>query len=99
MCRPRASWRITAARTASTSSTTAKIGTGEGAQAYGHGLYFAGNEGVAQYLRWRSQSTRKGSSLMRSHAAIMQQTRGDGSIQYRRRYGKYNDPQAHRRAE
>ena len=25
-----------------------KIGTGEGAQAYGHGLYFAGNEGVAR---------------------------------------------------
>jgi hypothetical protein len=25
-----------------------RIGTGEGAQAYGHGLYFAGNEGVAQ---------------------------------------------------
>jgi hypothetical protein len=25
-----------------------KIGTGEGAQAYGHGLYFAENEGVAQ---------------------------------------------------
>ena len=25
-----------------------KIGTGEGAQAYGHGLYFAGNEAVAQ---------------------------------------------------
>ncbi len=28
-----------------------KIGTGEGAQAYGHGLYFAGNEGVAQQYR------------------------------------------------
>ncbi|HEY2417998.1 MAG TPA: hypothetical protein VGH84_08760, partial [Steroidobacteraceae bacterium] len=28
-----------------------KIGTGEGAQAYGHGLYFAGNEGVAQSYR------------------------------------------------
>ena len=25
-----------------------KIGTGEGAQAYGHGLYFAENEGVAK---------------------------------------------------
>lgn len=29
----------------------AKIGTGEGAQAYGHGLYFAGNEGVAKGYR------------------------------------------------
>lgn len=28
-----------------------KIGTGEGAQAYGHGLYFAGNEAVAQSYR------------------------------------------------
>jgi len=28
-----------------------KIGTGEGAQAYGHGLYFAENEGVAQDYR------------------------------------------------
>ena len=28
-----------------------KIGTGEGAQAYGHGLYFAGNEGVARAYR------------------------------------------------
>ena len=28
-----------------------KIGTGEGAQAYGHGLYFAGNENVARGYR------------------------------------------------
>jgi len=28
-----------------------KIGTGEGAQAYGHGLYFAGNEDVAKQYR------------------------------------------------
>ena len=28
-----------------------KIGTGEGAQAYGHGLYFAENEGVARWYR------------------------------------------------
>ena len=28
-----------------------KIGTGEGAQAYGHGLYFAGQEGVAKSYR------------------------------------------------
>lgn len=30
---------------------TGKIGTGEGAQAYGHGLYFAENEGVATSYR------------------------------------------------
>lgn len=28
-----------------------KIGTGEGAQAYGHGLYFAGDEAVAKHYR------------------------------------------------
>jgi hypothetical protein len=28
-----------------------KIGTGEGAQAYGHGLYFAGSEDVARWYR------------------------------------------------
>ncbi len=31
--------------------TTAKIGTGEGAQAYGHGLYFAGDKEVADWYR------------------------------------------------
>jgi hypothetical protein len=30
-----------------------KIGTGEGAQAYGHGLYFAESEGVAKWYRER----------------------------------------------
>jgi hypothetical protein len=30
---------------------TSKIGTGEGAQAYGHGLYFAGKRDVANYYR------------------------------------------------
>lgn len=37
-----------------------KIGTGEGAQAYGHGLYFAENEGVARgyrdALRWQGSN-------------------------------------------
>lgn len=33
-----------------------KIGTGEGAQAYGHGLYFAENEGVARGYRDRLAS-------------------------------------------
>ncbi len=30
---------------------SSKIGTGEGAQSFGHGLYFAGNEGVARSYR------------------------------------------------
>jgi hypothetical protein len=31
--------------------STEAIGTGEGAQVYGHGLYFAGNKAVAEYYR------------------------------------------------
>jgi hypothetical protein len=31
--------------------TTSAIGTGEGAQAYGYGLYFAGNKEVAEYYK------------------------------------------------
>lgn len=34
-----------------------KIGTGEGAQAYGHGLYFAGDENVAKYYRAKETGT------------------------------------------
>jgi hypothetical protein len=35
-----------------------KIGTGEGAQAYGHGLYFAESEGVAKMYRDQLSATR-----------------------------------------
>jgi len=35
-----------------------KIGTGEGAQAYGHGFYFSENEGVSQYYRDTLSSVR-----------------------------------------
>lgn len=38
-----------------------KIGTGEGAQAYGHGLYFAENEGVAQGYK-RNVTTQQNST-------------------------------------
>lgn len=37
-----------------------KIGTGEGAQAYGHGLYFAESEGVARSYRDALSSGRRG---------------------------------------
>lgn len=40
-----------------------KIGTGEGAQAYGHGLYFAENEGVAR--NYRDQLTSNVAATMR----------------------------------
>jgi len=36
---------------------TSKIGTGEGAQAYGHGLYFAEHEPIAQSYRDKFQKT------------------------------------------
>ncbi len=37
---------------------TSKIGTGEGAQAYGHGLYFAGKREVAEYYKDSVPNTR-----------------------------------------
>jgi hypothetical protein len=40
-----------------------RIGTGEGAQAFGHGMYFAGNEGTAKYYR----------DLLGSHDPIIDQ--------------------------
>jgi hypothetical protein len=46
-----------------------KIGTGEGAQAYGHGLYFAGNEEVARSYR----------NLL-SRDAQFQYTKPDGAV-------------------
>ncbi|MGL4556087.1 MAG: hypothetical protein ACRCV5_01190, partial [Afipia sp.] len=39
-----------------------KIGTGEGAQAYGHGLYFAESEGVAKSYRDKLQDVKYGGS-------------------------------------
>lgn len=39
-----------------------KVGTGEGAQAYGHGLYFAGREGVARQYRDISPAVPSGPS-------------------------------------
>jgi len=39
-----------------------KIGTGEGAQAYGHGLYFADNEAVARQYRDQLTSMRVGAA-------------------------------------
>ena len=48
-----------------------KIGTGEGAQAYGHGLYFAENEGVARSYREglsRMAPAIDGKAVLESHA-------------------------------
>src|SRR5215831_15817231 len=52
--------------------STGHIGTGEGAQVYGHGLYFAGNEATAQTYRDKLTSTDTGfnefDTLMRRFA-------------------------------
>ena len=45
-----------------------KIGTGEGAQAYGYGMYFAGNRKVAEFYRDRFQATNDNVNL--SHALM-----------------------------
>lgn len=75
-----------------------KIGTGEGAQAYGHGLYFAENEGVANsYRRKLSQGYSDGIGMAREalmltggdfEKAIAHVLRGKDS--YGKRWG--NDP-------
>jgi hypothetical protein len=55
-----------------------KIGTGEGAQAYGHGLYFADNEGVARGYRDKltgdMAATAPGSQMAKE---LLQQAGGD----------------------
>jgi hypothetical protein len=48
-----------------------RIGTGEGAQAYGHGLYFAGNEGLARGYRERL-STYPGGSWFKNALSYAQ---------------------------
>ena len=47
-----------------------KIGTGEGAQAYGHGLYFAENEGVARGYRERLAQHRNSANPSRRDRAL-----------------------------
>lgn len=58
-----------------------KIGTGEGEQAYGHGLYFAGVEDVAKgyrdATRWQGVDT----SSPAARAALFAHRAGDGSVE------------------
>ncbi len=56
-----------------------KINTGEGAQSYGHGLYFAGNEGVAKSYRDALQfpSVRNPSSAVEKVADDLNYHRGN----------------------
>jgi hypothetical protein len=48
-----------------------KIGTGEGAQAYGHGLYFAGNEGVARSYRDKLSGSNRALSDLTKDGELM----------------------------
>jgi hypothetical protein len=58
---------------------SSKIGTGEGAQAFGYGLYFAGNEDVARYYR---------DSLAANHELPVPH---DLSEEYQRAWDAYNN--------
>ena len=56
-----------------------KIGTGEGAQAYGHGLYFAENEGVARGYRDSVTSGQQGMGWKAQAKALLDEW-GDAEI-------------------
>jgi hypothetical protein len=48
---------------------SSKIGSGEGAQAYGHGLYFAENEGVARSYKPGANATYLANDVVKGHVA------------------------------
>ncbi len=54
-----------------------KIGTGEGAQAYGHGLYFAENEGVAKTYKAAGNPSYQDIGVVRRINEALQETGGD----------------------
>jgi hypothetical protein len=56
-----------------------KIGTGEGAQAYGHGLYFAQAEDVARSYKAAGQPSYLGQDRIKAAQDILQQAGGDRS--------------------
>ncbi len=71
---------------------TSKIGTGEGAQAYGHGLYLADNEGVAQsYKNAGPAANSQIDAINRQMSQLAKQMDQYSSGQY----GKFNDPKGY----
>lgn len=54
-----------------------KIGTGEGAQAYGHGLYFAENEGVARSYKAAGQPSYLGADRIQAAQDLLKEAGGD----------------------
>ena len=54
-----------------------KIGTGEGAQAYGHGLYFAENEGVARSYKAAGQPSYLDAQRIQTAQDLLRESGGD----------------------
>lgn len=57
-----------------------KIGTGEGAQAYGHGLYFAENEGVARSYKAAGQPNYLGADRIDAAKRLLADAGGDRAV-------------------
>ena len=71
---------------------TSKIGTGEGVQAYGHGLYVAENEGVAQSYKMAGPAANSQiDAINRQMSQLAKQMDQYSSGQY----GKFNDPKGY----
>jgi hypothetical protein len=80
--------------------STEKIGTGEGVQAYGHGLYFAGNEDVARAYRENLAPHGRGLEAEDTAARMLQAHNGNlqsalDDLAQRRKYATAPDATAH----
>jgi hypothetical protein len=73
-----------------------KIGTGEGAQSYGHGLYFAENEGVAK--EYRDQLAGQVANPARNQR-LSELAREMSKYEIPGQYRKYSDPRGYELAK
>jgi len=74
--------------------STSKIGSGEGAQAFGYGLYFASSKAVAEYYRDNVKDLKRVKEInteLSSLAEVM--------ARYEIRYRKYSSPEGYAAAE
>jgi hypothetical protein len=71
---------------------TSKIGTGEGVQAYGHGLYTAGNEAVAQSYKMAGPAADAQVDAINTQLSQLSKQMDQYSTG---QYGKYNDPKGY----
>jgi hypothetical protein len=71
---------------------TSKIGTGEGAQAYGHGLYMAGNEAVAQSYKGAGPAANAQLDAINTQLSQLSKQMDQYNTG---QYGKYNDPKGY----